>query len=123
MISVTITNGGSGYVSPPAVVFTGGGGSGATGVATLGPCPSPPTPTATSTATSTRTPTRTPAPAGGACTESAQCQAGLFCIDNVCSRPSAPAPAMSSAGLLAGVTILTAIGALALLRRRVGSRH
>ena len=49
--------------------------------------------------------------------------AGLFCLDNVCSRPAAPAPAMSSAGLLAGVTMLTAIGALALLRRRVWGRH
>lgn len=33
--TVTITNGGSGYTTPPSVAFSGGGGTGATGVAVL----------------------------------------------------------------------------------------
>jgi hypothetical protein len=33
---ITVTNGGSGYISPPDVVFTGGGGTGATATASIG---------------------------------------------------------------------------------------
>lgn len=35
VVSVTVTNGGSGYATPPAVAFTGGGGTGAAGTAVL----------------------------------------------------------------------------------------
>jgi hypothetical protein len=35
VLDVEITSGGSGYTSPPAVTFSGGGGAGATGVATV----------------------------------------------------------------------------------------
>jgi uncharacterized repeat protein (TIGR01451 family) len=37
VVSATITNPGAGYTVPPVVIFSGGGGSGAAGVAVLGP--------------------------------------------------------------------------------------
>ncbi len=35
VVSVTLTNGGAGYATPPTVTFTGGGGSGASGTSTI----------------------------------------------------------------------------------------
>ena len=37
--AVTIASGGTGYTSAPTVTFSGGGGSGATGIANLGAAP------------------------------------------------------------------------------------
>jgi hypothetical protein len=81
------------------------------------------TPTATPTAmdTPTTTPTRTLVPGGGSCTVTAQCETGLACVDNVCTTLSALAPATSSAGLLVGLGLLTAVGVLAIFRRRGAS--
>jgi hypothetical protein len=97
----------SGYVSPPAVVFTGGG-IGATGGRRSGHAPV------------RRRRVRARRPDAGTdrrCVHRERArQAGLVCIDNVCSRPSRrrrQCPCRPAGG----VTMLTAIGAFALLRR------
>ncbi len=76
------------------------------------------TPTCTPTDTPTPTPTSTPVPEGGTCTETAQCQSGLICIEQVCTAVAAPAPAVSKTGLLIAIGLLAAIGGVAILRRR-----
>ena len=103
--------------------------------------PCPPTPTVTPTTTPTRTPTATststPRSNGAECGSSSECQS-LFCVDGVCcnrscagplelcnapgsrgtcTQATAPAPALSRFGLLAGVAALVAISALALASR------
>jgi LPXTG-motif cell wall-anchored protein len=57
-------------------------------------------------------------PSGGSCTVTAQCETGLTCVDDICTKVSAPAPATSSAGLLVGLGLLTAVGVFAIFRRR-----
>lgn len=107
------------------------------------------TPTVTSTGTATRTAsrtatvtasaTRTPVPVGGACMDTSQCAAGLFCTDGVCctsrcdgplercdvppdvgtcTNVVAPAPALSPSGIWIGIGTLLAVAAAALWRRR-----
>jgi hypothetical protein len=50
--------------------------------------------------------------------ETAQCQAGLICVQSICTLPAAAAPATSHTGLAIALGLLTAIAALALGRRR-----
>jgi len=78
-------------------------------------------------------------PQGGECTDTAQCVAGLYCVDDVCcdtpcnlafqdcdlpgregvcTRANAPAPAASHTGLVVILGVLTLVGLFALLRRR-----
>jgi hypothetical protein len=84
------------------------------------------TPTNTPTGTPTDTPsigptptsTNTPVPEGGACTETADCEAGLFCVDLVCTSAVAPAPAASRGGLLVMIGLLLMIGTIAVWRLR-----
>ena len=73
------------------------------------------TATATSTATAT---TGTPVPEGGACMETAQCEPPLTCIDGVCTRTPAPAPALTPGLLIVAVGLLAAIAAVGVWRRR-----
>jgi hypothetical protein len=101
-----------------------------------GTCVSP-TPTQTPTATPTITPTNTPQGNGSSCTGSSQCQS-LLCVDRVCcntpcNQPgqvcnaagsrgtcvdaAAPAPALSTAGLLLAVVALMLSAAISLLWR------
>jgi hypothetical protein len=102
------------------------------------------TPTNTATASQTATPTATPTvtptriPQGGACTAASQCSTG-FCADavccdtacmglqqrcdvpgkrGVCTSTTAPAPAMSQSGLLAGLALLLGFGVYATWRRQ-----
>ena len=75
-------------------------------------------PTATGTATSTATPTATPVPEGGACMETAQCERPLSCIDEVCTRIPAPAPALTPVLLIVALGLLAAIAAVGVWRRR-----
>jgi hypothetical protein len=100
-----------------------------------------PTPTATPTVTPTGTPTSTPEFLGDPCSAPSECQSG-FCASGVCcntacdqpfqqcnlqgraglcSSTAAPAPAMSTPGLLLGALLLTGVGVLALARRRIRS--
>lgn len=93
------------------------------------------TATATDTATVTQTPTNTLVPNGGECSTPAQCSS-MFCVDGVCcntvcdqplevcndpahpgicSPITAPAPAMSKAGLLIALLTLAMVGVLALM--------
>jgi len=93
----------------------------------------------TPTATPSSTPTQTPASNGGSCDDptdcvSGNCVADVCCdtactgADQSCNQPGregtctgiAPAPAASQEGLLAILTLLTAIAAVALWRRRTG---
>ena len=76
------------------------------------------TATGTATATSTATPTATPVPEGGACMETAQCEPPLSCIDEVCTRPPAPVPALTPALLIVAVMLLAAIAAVGVWRRQ-----
>jgi hypothetical protein len=73
------------------------------------------TATATSTATAT---TGTPVPEGGACMETAQCEPPLSCIDGVCTRTPAPAPALTPGLLIVALGLLAAIAAVGVWRRR-----
>jgi hypothetical protein len=91
--------------------------------------------------TPTATPTNTPALIGAACSVPSECQSG-FCASGVCcntacdqplqqcnlpGRPglcgvtTAPAPAVSTRGLLLGALLLTGVGVLSLARRRITS--
>jgi hypothetical protein len=80
---------------------------------------STPTATATNTATATLTSTPTRVPAGGDCTDTAQCAAGLICVGGVCAPP-AEAAALSSVGTVIGMAVLMVVAAWGLwLRRRV----
>ncbi len=101
------------------------------------------TATATATNTWTATPTRTPQPDGAGCMSGGECSS-TFCVDGVCcntacNRPFdtcnappapgtcvqiAPAPPVSRRGLVAGLALLTMVGAAALWqqRRALGSR-
>ncbi len=95
------------------------------------------TPTATSTATATATDTRVPN--GGGCEDPVDCVSGNCVDDTCCTDPScppgqscdnpgnvglcsadpvAPAPALSPGGGVLTVTLLIAVGAIALLRWR-----
>jgi Bacterial Ig domain len=76
------------------------------------------TATGTATGTSTATPTATPVPEGGACMETAQCEPPLSCIDEVCTRPPAAVPALTSMALIVAVMLLAAIAAVGVWRRR-----
>lgn len=76
------------------------------------------TATGTATGTSTATPTATPVPEGGACMETAQCEPPLSCIDEVCTRPPAPVPALTSMALIVAVMLLAAVAAVGVWRRR-----
>jgi hypothetical protein len=97
------------------------------------------TPTATPTSTATATPTNTPVPQGGACADTAQCVAGLFCSDSVCCDTAcavsgqrcdvpghegtclsgpAKAPAASNTGLFAILAALVLMGIVTLRARR-----
>ena len=98
-------------------------------------------PTRTPTVTPTGTPTNTPASLGAACSAPSECQSGFcasgVCCNTACDQPSqqcylpgraglcsstaAPAPAMSTPGLLLGALLLTGVGVLALARRRITS--
>lgn len=102
------------------------------------------TPTATNTATGTntgtvtQTPTNTLVPNGGECATPAECSS-TFCVDGVCcntlcdqpletcddpinpgicSPITAPAPALSNAGLLIALFALAVVGTLALMWRQ-----
>jgi len=95
------------------------------------------TPTATATATPTVTPTNTGIPNGGTCINRQACASGN-CVDDVCcdtpctaplmqcnlegqvgtcASTAAPAPALSSRGLLLALAVLGALGGFALRRR------
>ena len=78
------------------------------------------TPSSTSTATQTRTPTRTRVPEGGPCMQTFDCQAGLACINNVCTRV-VTTPTTSSTGLLIGLFVLGVVAALSLWRPHASS--
>jgi len=69
-------------------------------------------------ATPTATPTNTPVAPGGACIDSADCVPNSTCVDGVCVVNPAPAPLLSSGGLLATMLLLLGIGGGAVLRRR-----
>lgn len=95
------------------------------------------TPTATATVASTPTATPTLLPEGGGCITAGQCESTFcvdgFCCNRECNQPGetcnltgregvcqdpAAAPALGSGGLVAGLALLMAIGALALRATR-----
>jgi hypothetical protein len=55
---------------------------------------------------------------GGPCGVTADCEAGLECVDGFCAQNAAPAPVASSGGLLVIVGLLLVVGTAALIRRR-----
>jgi hypothetical protein len=76
------------------------------------------TPTETPTVTPSATPTETRAPLGGSCADSSDCVPFAICINGTCTAAPAPVPATSNTGLLIALTLLSAIGAVAIQRRR-----
>jgi hypothetical protein len=76
------------------------------------------TPVASATATHTATSTATLVPAGGVCAVSSECAGGLLCVDDVCAKVAAQAPASSSGALIIALGLLIAIGRAAIGQRR-----
>ena len=76
-----------------------------------------PTPSDTPTATPTATLTATPVPEGGPCMDTAQCEPGLACVNDICSD-GVMVPTTSRTGLFVLAALLALVGVLVLWRRR-----
>jgi len=128
----------TGTLVPDAVCVGFNGNATSSGPVDAGCATLTPTPTATATETATATSTATMIPDGGSCVDPSDCVSGNcvddFCCDTacgganedcglpglegVCTEITAPAPAVSNAGLVAALLGVCAVGAFGLRRRR-----